>query len=175
MRFCLVSIGCFFLLASCKTDPRKNASQASNDLSREQLIEINKAQVEAENKRIDQFVQRRKWEMTETGTGLRIMIYEQGDKTLPKAREGQRARIHADVSLLDGSMVYSTKAVGPQEFTIGMDNVESGLHEGILYMRVGDKAKLVLPPHLAHGLVGDQQAIPGSTTIIYDLELVALQ
>jgi FKBP-type peptidyl-prolyl cis-trans isomerase FkpA len=56
-----------------------------------------------------------------------------------------------------------------------MDNVESGLHEGILYMNEGSKALLVIPSHLAHGLVGDMNKIPPKSTIVYDIELLELK
>jgi FKBP-type peptidyl-prolyl cis-trans isomerase len=52
--------------------------------------------------------------------------------------------------------------------------VESGLEEGILLLQEGDKARFIMPPHLAHGLIGDRDKIPARATIIYDLELVSL-
>ena len=42
------------------------------------------------------------------------------------------------------------------------------------YMKEGDKAKLILPSHLAYGLIGDQNKIPQKATIIYDIELLEL-
>jgi FKBP-type peptidyl-prolyl cis-trans isomerase len=53
--------------------------------------------------------------------------------------------------------------------------VESGLEEGILLLREGDKAKFILPPHLAHGLLGDDNKIPARSIIVYDLELLSLE
>jgi len=41
-------------------------------------------------------------------------------------------------------------------------------------MRVGDKAKFIVPSHLGHGLSGDFEKIPPLTTLVIDLELVAL-
>jgi len=60
-------------------------------------------------------------------------------------------------------------------YSRGMDNVESGLHEVILLMKVGDKAKVVLPSHLAFGLTGDSSKIPHSTPLVYDIQLIDLQ
>jgi FKBP-type peptidyl-prolyl cis-trans isomerase len=53
-----------------------------------------------------------------------------------------------------------------------MDNVESGLHEGITYMRKGEKAKIILSSNLAYGLVGDMDKIPPQSPLVYDVELV---
>jgi FKBP-type peptidyl-prolyl cis-trans isomerase len=41
-----------------------------------------------------------------------------------------------------------------------------------LLLRVGDKARFILPSHLAHGVPGDGVKIPRRATIIYDLELI---
>jgi FKBP-type peptidyl-prolyl cis-trans isomerase FkpA len=40
---------------------------------------------------------------------------------------------------------------------------------------VGDKAILILPSHLAHGLVGDENKIPPKASVIYELELLSLK
>ena len=61
------------------------------------------------------------------------------------------------------------------KYGIGKDNVESGIHEGITYLRVGDKAKLLIPSYLAHGLVGDKNKIPPRATLVVDLHLIRLQ
>jgi FKBP-type peptidyl-prolyl cis-trans isomerase len=53
--------------------------------------------------------------------------------------------------------------------------VESGIHEGIKLMRVGEKSKLVFPSHLAHGLVGDLKDIPPLSPLVVDIELIELQ
>jgi FKBP-type peptidyl-prolyl cis-trans isomerase len=42
-------------------------------------------------------------------------------------------------------------------------------------MRVGDSAFFVLPPHLAHGLIGDQKKIPRMAIISYNVILQGLQ
>jgi FKBP-type peptidyl-prolyl cis-trans isomerase len=55
-----------------------------------------------------------------------------------------------------------------------MDNVENGLHEAIQYLRVGDKAKIILPSYLAHGLTGDSDKIPPMASVLYDIELVEI-
>lgn len=161
--------GCF----GKKEQPRD--VQARETKEKEPIEDLYRSMVGEESDRIDAYVKRRGWDMESTGTGLRYMIYEKADTTQPKAQEGQVAVVTFEIKLLDGTLCYTSEEKGPQPFMVGRDNVESGLHEGITYMRVGDKAKLILPSHLAHGLVGDQQKIPPSSTIIYDLELIDLR
>jgi FKBP-type peptidyl-prolyl cis-trans isomerase len=53
--------------------------------------------------------------------------------------------------------------------------VESGLEEVILFLKKGDRAKIIIPSHLAFGLVGDGNKIPAMATLVYDLELIELK
>ena len=167
-----VSVASLLMAFSCQNKKQRELSQHR---IKEPLMDANKQYVQQESMQIDAFVSRRDWKVNRTGTGLRYLIYEQGDTTLPKAREGQRALVEFEVSLLNGKVCYTTEGSGPQEFLIGMDDVESGLHEGIRYLRVGDKAKLILPSHLAHGLLGDRDKIPLRSTVIYDIHLIGLR
>jgi FKBP-type peptidyl-prolyl cis-trans isomerase len=162
-------------LISCQSDKKNKTSL--NNLSekeiKEKLIEANKIAAQKESIQIDGYVSRRKLDVTKTGTGLRYFIYNEGKGE--KAENGKIAVVKYEVSLIDGTVCYSTKEKGVEEFIIGKDNVESGLHEGITYLKVGDKAKIIIPSYLAHGLAGDFKKIPVRSTIIYDIELIALK
>ncbi|GAB5539856.1 MAG: hypothetical protein Salg2KO_19590 [Salibacteraceae bacterium] len=136
------------------------------------LEDINRKFMTDESVMIDAYIERRKWDMSESGTGLRYMIYD--DKEGENAKNGQRATVSYKIELLDGREIYNSETLGNKEFLIGQAHVESGLHEGILLMSVGDKAKFILPSHLAHGLSGDQDQIPPRSSVVYDIELIAL-
>ncbi len=152
--------GIFFfamlLLFSCQD--KKPTLQINENKLKEPLIEMNKSKVRMENEQIDNFVNRYGWPVTKTGTGLRYYVYEKGDGD--SARANMVATIDYAITLLTGDTAYTSAETGPQEFLIDMDNVESGLHEGIQLLRVGDRAKLILPSYLAHGLVGDSKKYP---------------
>jgi FKBP-type peptidyl-prolyl cis-trans isomerase FkpA len=137
-----------------------------------QSADMNKMWIKEEHQLINKFIERNGWEVSETGTGLRYLIYEHG--TGKKAETGMRAMISYSISLLDGTECYSTEKYGPQPFLIEHDDVESGLHEGISYLKVGDRAKLIIPSYLAHGLAGDLNKIPTLATIIYDIRLLGI-
>ncbi|MCB9359833.1 MAG: FKBP-type peptidyl-prolyl cis-trans isomerase [Flavobacteriales bacterium] len=175
MKANLFLVVVIFFLFSCQSD--KKGKNSFNNLPekeiKEKLIEANKIAAQKESIQIDGYVARRKWDVTKTGTGLRYLIYHEGKGE--KAETGKIAVVKYKVSLIDGTVCYSTKEKGAEEFTIGKDNVESGLHEGITYMKVGDKAKIIIPSYLAHGLAGDLKKIPVRSTIIYDIELIALK
>lgn len=151
----------------------KTEKQVSKKQLKESLFEANKKAVKTEDRQIEDFISRHHWDMKKTGTGLRYSIYEHGNGE--QAMDGKVAVIDYEVSLLNGDVVYSSEQTGPKEFTIGRGGVPSGLEEGILLLRVGDRAKFIIPSHLAYGLAGDQNKINGKTTLVYDVKLLKLK
>ena len=143
------------------------------DSLREPLINANKLSVKRESDEIDQYVKFKGWDMITTGTGIRYMIYKHGDGAL--AKTGQQAKMNFKVSLLDGTLCYTSEKNGPKLFMIGQDHIEAGLHEAVTYMHAGDKAIIILPSHLAFGLTGDNSKIPPKATVLYDVELLSVR
>lgn len=158
------------LFFSCKEQEEEKPNYIP---TKEELIQINIGWTEEENLMIDNYVRRRSWPMIITGTGIRYFIYKPADTTLPKVKEDDLVSVNFEIRLMENdSVCYSSEGV-PVEFKVGMDHVESGLHEVITYLRVGDKAKIIMPYHRAFGLVGDMDQIPPQAALVYDLEVVA--
>lgn len=139
----------------------------------EELVHVNKKLVDKESRDIDNWLKRHNTTALETGTGLRYIVLKKGSGN--KAQKGQWATINYSIYLLDGTLCYESKKSQPEKFLIEQDYVESGLHEGIQLMEVGSKYILIMPKHLAHGLLGDDKKIPPLSTIIYEVELIKLQ
>ena len=155
-------------LSNCRYDPQEQKPNLEAR-QKENLIRINKYLVGKDDDLIKGYVKRRNWVMQTTQTGLWYMIYERGSGNPVSA--GKLLTIKYKVSLLDGTLCYSSDKLGPKKFRAGKGDVETGLDEGIMMLRVGDKARFILPPHLAHGLIGDEDQIPPRAIIVYDLEI----
>lgn len=112
------------------------------------------------------------WKAESTGSGLRYIRMKEGNGA--QAVAGQEAKVQYVVTLLDGTECYRTKSDELEVFRIDKSNIETGIQEGIKKMRVGERAKLIIPSHLAHGLIGDLDKIPPLTTIVVDIELIEL-
>lgn len=159
------------VLISCKNRPNdEETKNLSPDQLNEKLLEAYKTTVEFENKQIDKLIATSGWSMIETPTGLRYQILEKGNG--PKITEGKFAQFEYEVKLLNNETIYSSVQTGLKEFKVGSGGVESGLEEGILLLKVGDKARFIIPSYLAHGLSGDQDKIPPKATLIYTLKLI---
>lgn len=110
----------------------------------------------------------------ETKSGLRYKIIQEG--TGKKATKGDGVSVHYKGQLLDGTVFDSSyKRKQPIDFTIGVGQVISGWDEGIQLLKVGDKARLVIPPNLAYGTNGAGGVIPPNATLIFDVELINIK
>jgi len=137
------------------------------------LIRVNKILVEKDRERIEAFVKRRRWNMDITNTGLYYMIYRQGEGD--SIHSGDIIVFKYNIELLDGTVCYTTDSLGDEFLRLGSTEVENGLEEGLKLMRQGDKARLILAPHLAHGLTGDQDKIPPRAILLYDIEILEVR
>jgi FKBP-type peptidyl-prolyl cis-trans isomerase len=175
MRNALLIIASLLLLFffSCKSNTQSAEEKLDEKKLEEPLLYANKKAVETEQQQIEDFITRYKWDMQETGSGLRYAIYKNGHGE--KAKTGKIAVLNYSVKLITGEEIYSSKKDGTKEFLIGQGGVESGLEEGILLMRVGDRGKFIIPSHLGFGLLGDQNKVPPKSTLIYDIELLNLK
>jgi FKBP-type peptidyl-prolyl cis-trans isomerase len=167
----LLFAGLLFWGASCKNKEPEPATIDPAQL-KESLMRVNKTLAHEENMAIDRYLERRGLKMERTGTGLRYMIRDTGKG--PKAEAGMRATVNYRIELLDGTFCYSSDSLGPHVFKVDEDQIESGIHEGIKLLRKGGKAKFILPSHLAHGLLGDQDKIPAKSSVVYDIEVIEL-
>lgn len=94
----------------------------------------------------------------QTNSGLRYKILQKGNGV--QAQKGKTVSVHYKGMLLDGSTFdssYTRKE--PIEFTLGVGQVIAGWDEGILLLKVGDKARFVIPSDLAYGSRGDRKSV----------------
>lgn len=167
-----LSVILIILSYSCERE-KNDEEGTSKQSSAESLVKANRYLVKNENEEIKNYISRHQWKMNETGSGLRYMIYEHG--TGEKAKKGQVVELEYDLSLITGDLIDSSEQSGQLTFQIGHGGVETGLEEAILLMKVGDRAKLVIPSHLAHGFLGEDERIPPRATLIYDIKIVNLK
>lgn len=106
-----------------------------------------------------------------TKSGLRYQFIQKGDGK--KAENGKTVSVHYTGQLENGKVFDSSyPRKKPIEFPLGRGNVIEGWDEGIALLRVGDKARFVIPSHLGYGSRGAGGVIPPDAILVFDVELM---
>ena len=109
-----------------------------------------------------------------TDSGLRYQILQEGSGL--KAEKGKTVSVHYKGQLSDGTVFDSSyKRNEPIDFPLGVGQVIKGWDEGIQLLKVGDKARLVIPSNLGYGSQGAGGVIPPNATLIFDVELMDIK
>ncbi|AGH81708.1 FKBP-type peptidylprolyl isomerase [Psychromonas sp. CNPT3] len=110
--------------------------------------------------------------ITITDSGLQYEVLVMGDGEKPTAES--TVSVHYHGTLIDGSIFDSSVDRGqPTEFPVG--GVIAGWTEALQLMPVGSKFKLAIPAALAYGERGAGAAIGPHTTLIFEVELLAIK
>lgn len=159
------------MLLSCDNDCQTQQSSQKVDAKqrKESVEKANRYVVIKENEAINDYIERHQMDVVETGTGLRYRIVKQGDTELIK--RGDIVSMEYEVRLLTGDLLYSSKEDGPKTFLVGKGGVESGLEEAVLHLHKGDVADIIIPSHLAFGLLGDGDKIPQKAALVYKVKI----
>lgn len=170
----------FFLIAtltlafSCQPGADRTQDQKINPQElAESMEKANKYLLRKEQEQIENYVRRHGLNMQHTGSGLLYQIDREGIGEL--ISKGQVVKLQYTTRFLTGDIVYSSATEGAKIFQVGKGGVETGLEEAILLLRKGAKAKIIIPSHLAFGLLGDQHKIPPRTVLVYEVEVVDVQ
>lgn len=135
--------------------------------SREKLLAEAKAKAEAELEKIASGFKK-------TDSGLRYQIIQEGSGI--KAEKGKTVSVHYKGQLTDGTVFDSSyKRNQPIDFALGVGQVIPGWDEGVGLLKVGDKARFVIPSDLAYGSAGAGGVIPPDASLIFDVELMAVK
>ncbi len=157
---------CFCFL-NCTRTNEKNVRQTVP--GKDEMAGLNSYLVQKDRERIQNYIERKNLIMSESPTGMWYHIDEQGSGEYFK--DYDHLVMEYTCSLIDGTRCYTSEDLGPMEIIIGKSKIEAGLAEGLRMLKRGARAKFIIPPYLAHGLVGDGEKIPPRAVIIYDVTI----
>lgn len=148
--------------------------QKPEKLDKETSISLNKYWIQDEHFQIKQYCERQGWKMSITPSGLNYMVINSLNNKQKSPKVGDEVLLSYDIRLLDPyqTSCYHSDSNGLARFKVEQSLVESGLHEVVTYLGVGDSALVVLPHYLAHGIAGDKQKIPPLSPVLYFIKLV---
>lgn len=106
-----------------------------------------------------------------TASGLQYEVITEGKGSIPSASD--QVQVHYHGTLINGEVFDSSVRRG-EPATFGVTQVISGWVEALQLMPVGSKWKLYIPSDLAYGAQGAGQAIGPHTTLVFEVELLAI-
>lgn len=109
---------------------------------------------------------------TVTDSGLEYVDTVVGDGE--EVATGDRVTAHYTGTFLDGEVFDSSEGRDPFTFTVGVDRVIDGWHEGLVGMKVGGTRLLYLPSELAYGAQGRAPVIPPNTPLLFEIQLLGV-
>lgn len=159
----------FFLLFLVSCSSHRDEPAVTPEEYKEHLENANRIIVRDEKKEIEEFISRHQFRMEASGTGLRYQITTAGSGTAPQ--EHDLVVVGYRIFLLSGSPVYERT----DTFRLAEGRQVRGFEEALRLFTEGTKARIVLPAHLAYGMIGDEDKIPGATPLFYELHLISVR
>ncbi len=105
--------------------------------------------------------------------GWQYQVLKQGESTEhPKATD--RVKCHYHGMLIDGTVFDSSVDRG-EPMAFGLNQVIKGWTISVPMMTVGSKWRIFLPSDLAYGDNAAGEKIPGGSTLIFEIELLAIE
>lgn len=113
-----------------------------------------------------------------TPTGLQIVTLEKGETQMPKL--GQEVKVKY-VGFLVNEQIFE-ESEGGFKYILGDKTIIPGWNEALQLMHLGEKAIIILPPHLAYGAKGskdqfepEKYSVPPNATILFEITLLKIK
>ena len=105
-------------------------------------------------------------------SGLQYKILKAGDGRRPT--DADTVECHYRGTLINGS-VFDSSDLGGQPAILEVKGLIPGWREALKLMPVGSKWQLFIPPQLAYGERGEGSIIGPNSTLIFEVELLAIK
>jgi len=107
---------------------------------------------------------------TDSGLQYKSLVTGAGEKP----SKNNKVRVHYRGTLIDGTVFDSSYDRG-EPIVFPVTGVIAGWIEGLQLMNVGSKFELTIPSNLAYGANGSGPAIGPDATLIFEVELLAIE
>jgi FKBP-type peptidyl-prolyl cis-trans isomerase len=114
---------------------------------------------------------RRGW--ATTPSGLQYHRLKAAPASAARPAPGAKVTIHYVGKFIDGRVFDSSRARN-EPATFPLNRLIKGWQEGVPMMRVGETWEFVIPSTIAYGDRTDRPPIPPGSTLLFEIELIAI-
>ncbi|MFO7723433.1 MAG: FKBP-type peptidyl-prolyl cis-trans isomerase [Bacteroidales bacterium] len=136
-----------------------------------EIVNVAPGMKEFEGYSIKQFLSRNEIKEKPVSNGLIYVVQTKGTGPLLKSKD--HVKVHYTGFYLDMGVFDSSRQRGePMDVVVDESDVIKGWHEALKMMRVGERARIILPSSLAYGKEGSPPIIRPYSPLVFDLEVV---
>jgi FKBP-type peptidyl-prolyl cis-trans isomerase len=136
-----------------------------------EVVNVAPGMKEFEGYSLKQFLTRNEIKEKPTASGLIYVVQTKGTGAQLKSKD--KVKVHYTGFYLDMGVFDSSRQRGePLDVVIDESDVIKGWHEALKMMRVGEKARIILPSSLAYGKEGSAPIIRPYSPLVFDIEVV---
>ncbi|GAB4451302.1 MAG: hypothetical protein OHK0036_11610 [Bacteroidia bacterium] len=167
----IIIISLFILALACENENNQHyrVLKIDKEKLKKQFEYANQRVVQKEIDEMNYFEKTHQMPFKKTQFGVRYYVFD-SIKNQRKIKDGDEVTMNYTISLLDGTICYTDEGK-PKTFIVGGEHIESGIHKIMPYLHYGDKAYILIPSALAHGLLGDFSKIPPQSPILYKVHI----
>jgi FKBP-type peptidyl-prolyl cis-trans isomerase FkpA len=170
IKVLLIGITLLISVFGCQKREKKISNEPLKEVKKK-FEAVNRTMVEKDREKILAYIERHSLtDMKENQSGLYYLIW--GESQNITVKTGDIVTIKYRISLLDGTICGKTEEHRIKEFMVGKGGVESGIEMAVLLMKLGEKGKFIITPHLGYGLLGNNDDIPPMAILVFDVELI---
>jgi len=152
--------------------------KAQNEFEiKEHVVDVDRVQLEEEEKRIEKYMSSHGLEMTKTDSGVYIEETVKGKGDIAVAHK--MISINYTGKFLDDTVFESTfteEEFGrPISVTVGNQQVIRGWEEAFLEMKAGGTYVILVPSHMAFGVKGRGDVVPPDTPLVFEIKVLSVR
>ncbi|MBF26125.1 MAG: hypothetical protein CMP49_06425 [Flavobacteriales bacterium] len=170
---------CFLLLSlySCRDSYQSKIISNVNERAPEFLIDANKMMIEYEEKIIDSLLNISTIPFSKDNSGIRICLNKnnKNDSTAFPDDGDNITILYNCVIFDDVNLISNDVLVDTIRFKIGHSKQMKGLNYAIKLLKVGDKAKIIIPSYLGFGMSGYGKTVPPYSTLLLNVKLLNIK
>ena len=177
IRLFFLSFLLVFFSFSCRPKFQERITPPKPNEMTDVFIDATKTMIQDEERMIDSLLLLSNIDFHKDSTGIRIHIdYQSIYQNLSYPIDGDNVSIAYNCVVFDDMQrVIDDVFIDTLTFKIGYSKQMRGLNYAIKLLKIGDKAKIIIPSYLGFGLSGYKQSVPPYSTLLLNIKLLNIE